>query len=369
MSGFRVLRAERLEAFVRGLFSAMGADEEVGAEVAHHLVRANLSGHDSHGVLRIPRYVGQMDEGLLVPSARPVLVHERDCIAVFDVRGSFGHYATAQALEWAMRRATDRGLALASLRNPTHIGRLGEYTERAAEAGLVAAVTVGSAGEALRLAVPYGGRASTLGTNPWSMGVPGARGRRVVFDAATTVVAEGKVLFARDRGAQLPPGCIVAADGSPSLDPEDFYEGGALMPLGGEVAGHKGSGLALVSALFGGLAMAGNHESSAGERPPTTKMTGVFVLVVNPAWFGDPEVYLSMVADTVEIVKRTPPAEGVKEVLVAGEPEQRSREQRGRDGIRVPDGTWKALETVADRFGVPMPEPSAEVPSPLAGES
>jgi hydroxycarboxylate dehydrogenase B len=356
MIGFRVCPAERLEVFARDLLSAMGADEEVGAEVARHLVRANLSGHDSHGVLRLPGYVSQVDEGRLVPSARPVLVHERECVAVFDVRGSFGHFATAQALEWAMGRARDHGLAVASLRHPTHIGRLGEYTERATEAGLVAAVTVGTAGEGQRLAVPFGGSAPALGTNPWSLGVPGARGRRVVFDAATTVVAEGKVHFARDRGAELPPGCILAADGSPSRNPDDFYNGGMLLPVGGEVAGHKGSGLALVAALFGGLAMAGDDESSAGEQSRTSTMTGVFVLVVNPAWFGDPAAYLSMVADTVEVVKRTPPAAGVEEVLVAGEPELRSREQRGRDGIRLPEGTWAALQAVADRFGVPMPE-------------
>jgi len=172
----------------------------------------------------------------------------------------------------------------------------------------------------------------------------------VVFDAATTVVAEGKVAFARDRGAQVPPGCIQAADGSPTRDPADFYNGGALLPLGGEVAGHKGSGLALVSALFGGLALAGDDEP----RPAST--TGVLVLVVNPAWFGDPETYLSLVADTVDMVKRVPPAPGVEQVLVAGEPERRSREERGRDGIRLPAGTWEALEPVAARFGVPMPE-------------
>jgi len=354
MTGFRVVRAERLEAFVRDLVSAMGADDEVAAEVARHLVRANLSGHDSHGVLRIPRYVQQVDEGTIVPSARPALVHERDGVAVFEGRGSFGHYATARALEWAMTRAQGHGLAVASLRHPTHIGRLGEYTERAAEADLVAVVTVGMVGEGLRLAIPFGGGVPALGTNPWSMGVPGARGRRVVFDAATTVVAEGKVLFARDRSGQLPPGCIVTADGRPSQDPEDFYNGGALLPLGGQVAGHKGSGLALMSALFGGLALAGDHRSPADDGR-ARRVTGVFVLVVNPAWFGEAGSYLSMVADTVETVKRSPPARGVEEVLVAGEPEERSREQRGRDGIRLPDGTWEALEPVATRFGVPMP--------------
>lgn len=346
--GARRCRAAELESFARAVLTAMGADREVGQEVARHLVRANLSGHDSHGVLRLSRYVRQMDAGSLVPSARPELVHERGPIAVFDVRRSFGHYATAKALEWAMGRARTGGLAAAALREPTHIGRLGEYTERAAAAGLVGVVTYGTAGEGVGIVLPHGGAAPALSTNPWSIGVPGADGGGVVFDAATTVVAEGKVQVAKDAGRQLPAGSIVAADRSPSRDPEAFYSGGALLPLGGEVAGHKGYGLALMSALLGGLAMAASPASAA-------PASGVLVLVIDPAWFGDGDAYASLVADTVRSVKRTPPARGVGEVLVAGEPEQRSRERRDREGIELAPGTWEGLRAVGGRFQVPLP--------------
>ncbi|MBO0748709.1 MAG: Ldh family oxidoreductase [Acidimicrobiaceae bacterium] len=346
--GSRRCLAGELESFARAVLTAMGADPEVGMEVARHLVRANLSGHDSHGVLRLPRYVRNMDAGSLVPAARPDLVHERGPVAVFDVRRSFGHYATAKALEWAMNRARTGGLAAAALREPTHIGRLGEYTERAAESGLVGLVTVGSAGEGVGNVLPHGGAGPALSTNPWSIGVPAAGGGGVVFDAATTVVAEGKVQVAKDAGKQLAAGCVVAADGTPSRDPGDFYSGGSLLPLGGEVAGHKGYGLALMSALLGGLAM-------SADPAPAAPASGALVLVMDPAWFGAGDAYASLVADTVKAVKRTPPAQGVGEVLVAGEPEQRNRELRGREGVELPQGTWEGLTEVAERFQVPLP--------------
>src|SRR5437588_10847997 len=141
-----------------------------------------------------------------------------------------------------------------------HIGRLGEYTERLAGAGLVGIVTVGVAGPEAGLVAPFGAAARFLGTNPWSIGVPAAGRPPLIFDAATSTVAEGKVRLARARGVQVPAGTVRDAAGRPSLDPDDLYEGGSLTVLGGEVAGHKGHGLSLASALVGGLAMIGDPE-------------------------------------------------------------------------------------------------------------
>jgi LDH2 family malate/lactate/ureidoglycolate dehydrogenase len=211
-------------------------------------------------VLRIPQYVAQADRGELDPAARPVVLKESGVTALLDGQGGFGHFSTGVALDWAMAHAREHGLAAAAVRHSGHIGRLGEYAERAAGQGLIGVVTVGQAGPDVGVMVLHGGRQRFLGANPWAVGVP-AQGRPpMIFDGSTSTIAEGKVRLARAKGVPLPPGCIIDRDGAPSTNPEDFYAGGAIVPLGGAVAGHKGYGLAMASALIGGLAMVGDAD-------------------------------------------------------------------------------------------------------------
>jgi uncharacterized oxidoreductase len=201
-----------------------------------------------------------------------------------------------------------------------------------------------------------------MGTNPWSVGVPGLH-RSMVFDAATSVVAEGKVRVAHAKGAELPPGCLIDRDGKPTRSSGDFYEGGALLPLGGEVAGHKGYGLGLASALVGGLSMIDDAEPiRAGARGPESapeprgRIGGVFLFAVDPGAFGNAEHYRSMVEDVLTAAKGTPPASGRIDVLVPGEPEMLSRRQRATGGIAMAEATWSELAAVGHRFNVPLPE-------------
>jgi LDH2 family malate/lactate/ureidoglycolate dehydrogenase len=349
-----------LREFVDAVARRMGADADVAAELARHLVGSNLAGHDSHGVIRVPQYVGDMDQGLIVPSARPVLARESGVAALVDAHRGFGQHSTMFALEWAMVRARQHGVAMVAVRHSTHIGRLGEYAERTAAEGLIGIVTVGAVGDGIGGVVPFGGRARFLGTNPWALSVPGKR-RHFIFDAATSTLAEGKVRIARAAGKPLPPDAIVDRAGHPSRDAEAFYAGGALLPLGGAVAGHKGYGLGLASALLGALGMIGDPEPTlVGAAPPDAvedrgRVAGVFLEVVAPAAFGDPARYATLVDDALEAAKRQPPADGVTEILVPGEPEQRARARRSRDGIPLPAATWDELGKVAERFGVPLP--------------
>ncbi|MHB1134134.1 MAG: Ldh family oxidoreductase [Chloroflexota bacterium] len=362
MATYRVIAPAGLQQYVQQIVRGMGADEEIAREVARHLVRANLSGHDSHGVIRVAQYHAQAETGDLVPSARPSLARETAVTALVDAHRGFGHFSTRFALDWAMTRAQEHGIAAAAVRHSSHIGRVGEYGELAAERGLMVVATVGLAGSFAGGMVPYGGSERFFAANPWVMSAPAAQYPPFLFDGSTATVAEGKVRVARDKGVQLPPGCIIDKDGNPTTDPNAFYAGGAILPLGGEVAGHKGYGLAMASSLFGGLAMiddpdysligASVHRADADKRG---RIAGVFLAVINPAMFGDPGHYRAMVDETIAAAKRVPPAAGRTEILVPGEPEIRTRAQREGEGVSLPEATWQGLVDVAQRFGVAEP--------------
>src|SRR3989440_629188 len=191
--------------------------------------------------------------------------------------------------EFSTRLAEAMGAA-APVRHSMHIGRLGEYTERLALEGLVGIVTVGVAGPDSGSVAPFGGAARFLGTNPWSIGVPAEGRPPLVYDAATSTLAEGKVRVARARGVLLPAGAVRDADGRPTLEPADLYAGGSLTVMGGEVAGHKGHGLSLAAALVGGLSMIADPEPTPAGcmRPPETwgsRLGGGFVVAIDPAAF------------------------------------------------------------------------------------
>jgi hydroxycarboxylate dehydrogenase B len=349
--------AAPLEAWARQVFIAMGADPAVAATVAAHLLRANLSGHDSHGLLRIPQYVAEADRGDLVPSAQAELVHVKGGVGMVDAGRGFGHSATAMAMEWAAERCLQHGIAAAAVRRTNHIGRLGEYAELAAARGVIGIATVGVVGAGG--VAPYGGRGRYLGTNPWAFGIPAA-GDPMIYDAATSALAEGKVRVARFKGVTVPEGAIVDPEGRATVRPEDFYAGGALLPLGGSLAGHKGYGLALASALVGGLAMVDDEEATTAGTASTTIgeswLGGVMVVAIDPEWFGGAERYRMAVTGALEELRRQPPAEGVETVLVPGDPERKNREERGREGIPIPEAVLEELRAVGERYGVGFPE-------------
>jgi uncharacterized oxidoreductase len=352
-----VVPAGRLRAFAAGVLEGMGAHSDAAAEVARHLVDANLAGHDSHGVLRLPQYVLQMDNGRLDPAAQPAMLKESASLALFDARRGLGQWSTRCALEWCAEQAAREGIAGAAVRHSTHAGRLGDYAERACERGLVAILCLGVAGPGAGLVAPFNGSSRYLGTNPWAIGIPAAGRTPLIVDFATSSVAEGKVRLRRSRGELLPEGVLLAADGTPSTRPEHLYEGGTLTAIGGALAGHKGYGLGLAAALLGALCMIDDPDPTpAGTMsvtPPGPPWAGgVFMVVLDPDWFGDGASYAALADGVLGAAASSPPVSGVDRVLVPGEPEALAREVRSREGIPVPEAIRRQLLEVGDRFGV-----------------
>ena len=360
MTGETRYAAPPLQAFALSIVQAMGAPHEIAHEVAQHLVRADLSGCDSHGVMRLPQYVGQMDRGELVPQNRPRVLRETTATVLVDAQRGFGHHAAVFALDAAAARARRHGIGSAAIRHSTHVGRLGEFTERCCDLGLVLLMTVGMAGPGVGGMVIHGGRERFFGANVWSIGVPGTTAP-MVFDASMASIAVGKVHVAKAAGQPLPEGCLVDRDGIPATDPDAYYQGGAVLPAGGLLAGHKGYGLALASALLGGLAMIGDDSPTLAGAPvladadPVGRMAGVFLIAIDPEAFGGVAAYRMLVEDCLAAIGRVPAAPGSSGVKVPGEGSRKRREQGQLTGIALPSATVTQLAAVAARFSVPMP--------------
>lgn len=302
------LPVDQLELRVTRVLQGFGCDGDIAAEVARHLIRAEASGHASHGILRLSQYRDEIARGTIVPQARPEVVHDDGGTVLIDAHHGFGHFTIAVAVDLLAERARAQGVAAVAVRGTTHIGRLGEYTERLNGRGLVSIITVGAAGPGIGAMAPFGTKAGPfLNSNPFAIGVPG-QGRSFVFDAAMSNIAEGKVHAARDRHVDLPPGAILDARGEPSTKPADYYAGGTLTPLGGTLAGHKGYGLALAAALLGGLSHADGSRpdvtgiaSTAGAGEQSSRIGGVTMIALDPGRIGgDADSYARLAGEVLE---------------------------------------------------------------------
>ena len=337
-----VLPAQQLRSMTETIFQAAGATPAIAEAVADALVLANLAGHDSHGVIRIPAYVNQIQAGRLVPDAEPVVINSKAATVLVDGKQGFGQVSARFATDQAIAKAKEFGAAAVGVIHCNHVGRVGEYPERAAQQGVLLLATCGAVGRSqYARTAPFGGRSGVLSTNPIAIGLPAGQQPPMIVDFATTVVAEGKVQVARAKGAELPPGAILDKEGRPSTNPHDLYDGGTMLTFGG----HKGFGLSLVAAA---LSQALTGELNL-DRPSGM---GFFLWALDTGAFTPAEEYRQRVDWMIEQVKAVPPAEGFQEVLVPGEPERRERDRREAEGVPVPEATWEAIQKTAADLGV-----------------
>ncbi|MCY3784771.1 MAG: Ldh family oxidoreductase [Chloroflexi bacterium] len=335
--------AEPLTAATARILEAAGTPAEASAKIATWLVRADLSGHPSHGVIRIPDYIDRIRQGAFIPAVGPVVASESDTTVLLDAQYGFGHLAAEDlTLRLAAKAKTSR-VAIGGIFHCNHIGRLGEWAELGADLGVVYLMAAGGPGT--MRAAPFGGAEGRLSTNPMAFGAPAEGTDPLIVDFATTATAEGKVRVALAKGTQLPPGQILDGDGQPSTNPGDLYDGGVLLHM----AGHKGYGLSLMTEI-----LAANLTGAIN--PEINVRIGTFAMAVDTNAFDRGDGYDPASRDTFDRMRNTRPAAGFDEVLIPGDTERRSRETLSTAGLPVAEATWTAILDTADSLGLDRDE-------------
>jgi uncharacterized oxidoreductase len=341
--------AEPLIDFTQRIFESHRVPVAVAEQVARSLVLANLSGHDSHGVIRILEYVEWIDRGLVNPLAKLTVLSERPCILILDGDFGFGQVIGREALGMAIAKTKVDGACILSLRRSGHLGRIGEFMEMAADAGLVAFSFTNTHGGGV-LVAPHGGCERRLSANPLGGAAPMPAGPAIVMDISTSTIAEGKLKVARSRGETVPPGSFVNHDGELSQDPEDYYAQppGALLPM----AGHKGFALSILCEV-----MAGAMTGAGCSRPGIERIANGFMLfLLDPAAFAGSESVADSLGNLSDWIRSSRKQSGFDTIQLPGTPESTARSVRRVQGIDIDRNTWLKICHVASACRVEIPE-------------
>lgn len=340
--------AESLQTTAEHILRGFGCSDSESAIVADHLIRANLSGHDSHGIGMLPMYGQQVEDGNLIPNQTPEFLPTAGSICVVDAKRGFGHRMALLALDHAIETASENNVAVLGLRNSGHVSRAGNYSEYCAMKGFVSLHFVNVWGHP-PLVAHFGSCVPGFSTNPVSMGIPVNGKAKPMLDMATSTVALGKVRVAYNRGEKIPTGWVIDEEGHSTDDPEPIWSRreGALTAFGA----HKGSGLGIFVELLAG-ALAGKETVATGNNIPRGVFNNMLSIVINPEGFDNKDDIEARVLEFYESIKGGKPAAGVDEVLMPGEPEERRELDRRLNGIDVDEATIEQLMQTADSFGI-----------------
>ncbi len=350
----KTLLAPALQAQVAAVLVAAGSSPAEAEKVAGNLVLANLSGHDSHGVGMLPRYVDAVLEGGLSPNTSVKINLDIGSMLALDGQRGYGQVVGEQAMELGMARAKQHGSCIMTLGHAHHLGRIGHFAEMAVAQGLVSMHFVNVLSRPV--VAPWGGADGRFGTNPCCIGVPLLGQEPFVLDFATSRFAQGKMRVAYNKGQQAEPGSLIDEHGNPTTDPgvvvvpQSNGLFGALMTFGE----HKGYGMAVACELLGGALSGGG----TWHRPTTTARSvynGMLTVLIDPAKLGTQETFTEEARAFIESLRQGPAAPGVDHVQIAGEPERATRIARAKEGITVDSQTWEEIRAAGQKVGLTVP--------------
>ena len=332
------LNAHVLTKYTGQIFRAYNVPDQTADVVSTSLVLSNLKGHDSHGVIRIIEYVDWLEKGLVNANATLEVIEEKNAILITDGHFGFGQLVGRQATEKAIYKCQQEGACILTLRRSGHLGRLGEFVEMAAKAGIVCFSLTNTHGGGI-LVAPHGGKERRLSANPLSAGAPIGEDA-MIMDISTCAIAEGKIKVARERNETIAENSIIDGNGLPTTSPQDFYADppGALLPI----AEHKGFALSMFAEVLAG-AISGAGCSQQGI---IRVANGWFAIFIAPEAFCGQDFYQDQLQSLRTWVKSSKKRDGVDQILIPGEPEDKIFSDRSQNGIPIEDSTWQKISKI-----------------------
>ena len=354
LMAYRTHSPQSLRVLVAAMVTTAGWTADEARETADHLVLANLSGHDSHGVGMLPLYFQSLADGNLSPLSRPTARLDAAPFLIIDAGVALGQPAARDAVEQAATMAKAAGVAILNLLDAHHIGRIGHYAEVAAAQELISLFWVNVAGRP-PIVAPHGAIEARFGTNPHAIGIPVPGAEPIILDFATSRMAHGKARVALNKGVPVPPGFIIDGEGRPTTEPRHVFlhglaEGealGALLPFGD----HKGAGLSLIAELLSAGLMGA---ARIDEKPAKSWIiNSLFGILIDPARL-EPDAGLRQgrIESYLAFVRAAKPQDAAQPVLTPGEKERAMRIVRERDGIPLDDETWSQIKAAAAAHGL-----------------
>lgn len=341
------VKPETLVNYGSAILRALGMTDIDAELVLDSLVQADLWGHQSHGVLRLPWYAARLRSGAMVARTEPETLVDGGALLLLDGHAGVGQVLADIARREAVTRAREHGVGVVGVRNSNHFGTAMYYTRRAAHDGCVAILTT-NASPAM---APWGGREKVLGTNPWSIAAPSPTpSGAVAVDIANTAVARGKIYLARNRGEQIPDSWAMDSEGNITTDPTEAING-VILPM----AGHKGYAITFMMDVLSGALTGSNTATRVGGPYEADKPSGAghLFIAISVEAMGDTDDYLASVGQLINDVKTTPLAPGNDEIYYPGELEDRAAHTNlTAGGVVLPDQTRTDLDTLGKEYGI-----------------
>ena len=345
-----LIQHDKLRAVVRAICAAAGSTGDEPAQVADNLVYANLTGHDSHGVGMLPRYIACALSGTLKLNQHVKIVQDHGTMLVLDGQAGYGQVIGGEAMALGIERARTHGVVVMALRNSFHLCRIGAWAEQCAAEGMISMHYVNVIGHK-PLVAPFRGADARYATNPYTCILPATDANpTTLLDMATSVVAMGKVRVAKNKGEAVKDGALIDSAGKPTTDPNVMYTPpfGAVLPFGE----HKGYGMALMAEMLAGVLSGGQTMRPETIRTDDTIINNMLTIVFDPRRLVGEDFYKAEVDATIAHVKASPPQDPAEPVLVPGDPERATRAEREANGVPLDGATWEEILAAAESVGL-----------------